>query len=433
MMLDRAAISAAAEILDGTDFYRPTHGLIFEAMSRLDSRNEPVDLITLQEELRGQGQLEECGGTEYLMALLSQVPSASRVEHYASIVKEKAIRREILTMAAQSNAIAYEEDKTAEEAIGQVWDIVSGIGGDIGSKGVIDIKDVVNYVTQLIEERCAMGGFEPTIKTGITMLDQMSLGVPVGMTLVCARPTEGKTSLLYQIIEKSPGAGTWLLISPDDTAESYTFRMISRFSNIPLFRLLAGRLWGDEIERVPAAANEVFNMPLKFYDESTDIRVISTRARYQMLKNNICGVMIDYGQLLTAAGDSKVEQLMNVSIGLKSLAIRLKLPIVVALQLNREAARRRGSKSNPYPTLDDIAWCDQFQRDANQAYVIHNPKPQVEDDEIAAPRRHARIELAKQKNGPTLSSTVMWDAETLTFTDIETRYEDVTRLPYRDN
>jgi replicative DNA helicase len=433
MMVDRSAIAAAGEILDGADFYRPSHGLIFEAMTRLDQRDEPVDLITLQEELRSQSQLDEVGGTEYLMTLVSQVPSAARVAHYAQIVREKAVKREILAMAGKANAIAMEEDRGAEESIAAVWDMVSGIGGDIGSAGVLDIRDVVNEVSSLIEERAGVGGYVPVMKTGLSALDRMSLGIPVGMTLVCARPTEGKSSLLYQIIERSPGAGTWLLVSPDDSAQSFVFRMISRIGRVPLFRLMAGRIFDEEVDRIADAEAQVFEMPLRFYDEETDIRIIAAKIRYQQLKNNICGVMIDYGQLLSAAGDSKVEQLMNVSIGLKSMAIRLKLPIVVALQLNREAARRRGSKSNPYPTLDDIAWCDQFQRDANQAYVIHNPKPQTEDDTLAPVIREARIELAKQKNGPTLSTRVLWNAETLTFTDIEERYGDASRLPYNDD
>lgn len=447
MMLDRAAIEKAADILKEMDFYRPSHGTIFDAMCALNERNQPVDLITLQEELRGRGKLEEVGGTEYLMALISQVPSASRVEHYARIVEEKSILRRLLAAASEMSGMAYDGDQDVAAITDKAEQLIFQVAQRRLGQYFSPIAPVVMDAWDRLNAQWENGSSISGQRTGYNDLDKMTSGLQGGdLVIIAARPSMGKTSFALDIAshvavrEKQPVA----LFSIEMSKEQLALRLLSSYAQVESNRLRSGFLHEDDVDKIARAANELFQAPM-FIDDSTDITPMGMRAKCRRLKAEQGGlslVVVDYLQLLKWHRniDNRVQEISEIARALKSLARELKVPVIALSQLSRRVEQRDPKR----PMLSDLRESGSIEAEADVVMLLYRPKyyedkERVDPDKLAGidsktgkatvrefgieDTEEAEIIIAKQRNGPTGTLMMGFQSHFAHFVDLE-RYRD---------
>lgn len=430
MMLDRAAIERAVEILRDADFYRPSHGTIFDAICALNERDEPVDLITLQEELRSRGRLEEVGGTEYLMALLSQVPSASRVEHYAKIVEEKAILRRLLLASSEISGMVYSEDDEVDTITDKAEALIFQVSQRRMGQYFTPIAPIVSEAWERLEAQWGDGQLISGLETGFRDLDLMTSGLQKGdLIIIAARPSMGKTALALDIVnhvavkKKQPVA----MFSVEMSKEQLALRFLSGRARVESQRLRAGNLRDDEITALSDATNDLFQAPI-FIDDSTDISPIAMRTKCRRLKaeqGSLALVVVDYLQLLKwhRRIENRVQEISEIARALKSLARELKVPVIAISQLSRRVEQRDDKR----PVLSDLRESGSIEAEADLVVLLYRPKyydrkEMVNAEEAAGidsetgkpirreygieDREEAEIIIGKQRNGPTGTITL---------------------------
>jgi replicative DNA helicase len=443
MMLDRAAIEKSADILRDTDFYRPSHGIIFDAMCALNERDEPVDLITLQEELRNRGKLDEVGGTEYLMALLSQVPSASRVEHYAKIVEEKSILRKLLAAASEMSGMAYDGEEDVTAITDKAEQLVFQVSQRRLGQYFTPIAPIVSEAWERLESQWSNQSMISGLETGFRDIDLMSSGLQSGdMIIIAARPSMGKTSLALDIAsfvavkKKQPVA----LFSIEMSKEQLALRLLSSHAQVESQRLRAGFVHDEEIDKVSRAANELFQAPM-FVDDSTDITPMGMRAKCRRLKAEQGGlalVVVDYLQLLKWHRniDNRVQEISEIARALKSLARELKVPVIALSQLSRRVEQRDDKR----PILSDLRESGSIEAEADLVMLLFRPKYYERKETVDAEEavgldsttgkvkrreygmedtEEAEIIIAKQRNGPTGTIKMGFLSHYAHFVDLE--------------
>jgi replicative DNA helicase len=425
MLIERTAVEKAAEILKDVDFYRPSHGIIFDSICSLAERDEPVDLITLQEELRTRGRLEEVGGTEYLMALLSQVPSASRIEYYAKIVEEKSILRKLLSASSEINGLVYSEPDDVEGITDKAEQLIFQVSQRRLGQYFTPISPVVMEAWERLASQWEEGKIISGLDTGFRDLDLMTSGLQNGdLVFVAARPSMGKTSLALDIAshvalkKKLPVA----LFSVEMSKEQLALRMLSSHARVESQRLRAGKLDEEEISNVAEATNRLYQAPI-FIDDSTDITPMVMRAKCRRLKAEHGGlalVVVDYLQLLKWHRniENRVQEISEIARALKSLARELKVPVMALSQLSRRVEQRDDKR----PILSDLRESGSIEAEADLVVMLFRPKyyerkeridPEDAvgiDSETGKPKKReagvenseeAEIIIAKQRNGPT--------------------------------
>jgi replicative DNA helicase len=423
MLLNPEGATTAIGMLTFADFYRPTHGKIFEAIAKLTLRGEEVDIITVQEELKRADVLNECGGAEYLMAIISQLPSAKHTKRYAKIVKEKSVLRQLDKVAMDIRAMVHEPD--AKGAYEKSVEMLLSINrDDIGN--VSSLSEKLQEAMEVAESRSN----KPIIhglKTGLESLDSITLGLQPGVNIIAARPSHGKTSLALQIVQHNEVP--MLMFSLETSARTIAQRMLAAKSGINSFRLRTGRLSSDEWESLAMHANELCsNRELYIYDRSVNIGQLIAVTKRFALQRKLGAVIIDYVQLVKNAGQGNREQeVATVSRGIQDLSRDLDIPVVAVAQLSRRAEQKEGGKKKT-PELADLRESGQLEADANVVILVDNPKPEDDNGE----ERDATLIVAKQKDGPTPHVKVKWNPASYTFHDVEERYGD-PRMPYAED
>ncbi len=448
MMLDRTAIEKGADILKEPDFYRPSHGVIFDAICSLNERDEPVDLITLQEELRSRGRLEDVGGTEYLMALLSQVPSASRIEHYAKIVEEKSILRRLLGASAEIGGLVYEETQDIETLTDRAEQAIFRVSQRRMGKYFSPLAPVVMEAWDRLNAQWEQGSTISGLETGFRDIDLMTSGFQPGdLIIVAARPSMGKTAYSMNIAtfasvkKKLPVA----VFSIEMSKEQLALRMLSSYSRIENQRLRSGFLHDEEFVRISHVTNELYQAPM-FIDDSTDITPMGMRAKCRRLKAEHGGlalVVVDYLQLLKWHRniDNRVQEISEIARALKSLARELKVPVVALSQLSRRVEQRDDKR----PILSDLRESGSIEAEADVVMLLFRPKyyerkEMVDAEEIAGidsstgkPKlrevgvtniEDVEIIIAKQRNGPTGTVLLGFESNYANFVNIDKQHRD---------
>ncbi len=448
MMLDAAAIEKSADILKNADFYRPTHGIIFDAICSLNERDEPVDLITLQEELRSRNKLEEVGGTEYLMALLSQVPSAARVEHYATIVEEKAILRRLLSASDQIAAMVHEDQVDIESVTDKAEQLIFQVSQRRMGQYFTPLAPIVDEAWNRLETQWGAGSIISGQETGFRDLDLMTSGLQPGdLVIVAARPSMGKTALAMDIAghvsikKKKPVA----VFSIEMSKEQLAVRLLSTHARVESQRLRSGYLNDDEIATIGVATNELYQSPM-YIDDSTDITPMGMRAKCRRLKAEQGGlalIIVDYLQLMKWHRniDNRVQEISEIARALKSLARELKVPVIALSQLSRRVEQRDDKR----PILSDLRESGSIEAEADLVVLLYRPKyyerketvdPEEAvgiDPDTGKPKKRdfiygepeeSEIIIAKQRNGPTGTIKMGFFSHYAHFVDIERHREE---------
>lgn len=399
MIIDKEAIFAAAEMLREADFYRTAHQKIFEAIIALSEKGEPVDLVTLAEELQRLHSLEEAGGTAYLSALAGAVPTAANVQYYALIVREKSILRSLIGTATKIVAGCYEGPPDVEEFLDAAEQQIFEIGRQGKQQGFIPLKEVLketfDRIERLFDEKKGVTG----LATGFTDLDTICSGLQQSdLIIVAARPSMGKTTLALNMAhhiavkEKKPTAFFSLEMSREQLAQ----RMLCAEAKIDAHNLRRGILSQEEWQKLTRAVGPLSEAPL-YIDDSASLSVMEVRAKARRLKaeRGLEAVFVDYLQLMRgfSRAENRQQELSEISRSLKALAKELSIPVVALSQLSRAVEKRESRR----PILSDLMESGGIEANADVVLFIYRESYYHKDTDKG---NIAEIIVAKQRNGP---------------------------------
>ena len=399
MIIDREAIFTASELLREDDFYRTAHQKIFEAVMALNENGEPVDLVTLADELQRRHSLEEAGGTAYLSALAGAVPTAANVQYYALIVREKSILRSLIHTSTKIVAGCYEGPPDVEEFLDAAEQQIFEIGKQGKQQGFVPLKKVIEETFERIEQVFDTKKSITGISTGFTDLNEKCSGLhPSDLIIVAARPGMGKTTLALNIAqhmavnEKKPVAFFSLEMSRDQLAQ----RMLCAAAEIDAQNLRNGRLTQEEWMKLTRAGGPLSESPI-YIDDSASLSVMEVRAKARRLKaeKGLEAVFVDYLQLMRgfSRAENRQQELSEISRSLKALAKELSLPVIALSQLSRAVEKRPERR----PILSDLMESGGIEANADLVIFIYRDSYYSQDpgDNLA------EIIVAKQRNGPT--------------------------------
>jgi replicative DNA helicase len=404
ILLHNEAFNFAAEVIDGSDFFRDAHRRIFDKMVRLSDRGDAIDLVTLKEELTRSGELDEVGGPAYISALVDGVPRSTNVEHYARIIKEKATLRNLIFSATKILTSAYEAEDEADVILDQAEHAIFAIADNKVRDGFVSLKDLAESSLDTIEKLHARKELVTGVPTGFTDLDEMTSGLqPSDLIIVAARPSMGKTSLVLNMAQHV-GTKTDMTVgifSLEMSKEQLFLRMLTGEARIDAHRLRGGFLGERDWGKLSQALGSLSEAKI-FIDDTPSIGVLEMRAKCRRLaaEHGLNLVIIDYVQLMQGRGrfENRTLELASISRSLKGLAKELNVPIVLLSQLSRAPE----SRSDHRPQLSDLRESGALEQDADVVVFIFREDMYLEK---SAPPSEAQgtaeLIIAKQRNGPT--------------------------------
>jgi replicative DNA helicase len=414
MMLDKEMVGQVVQIVDRDAFFQADNQIIFDVLVKLYEQNRPIDAVILREELIKRQLLDEVGGVQYLAAILNSVPSAAHGAHYAGIVREKALLRQLIAASNETLRDAYAPHEAAELVLDKAEKRVFEIAQKKVGKSMVAMEEVLHEVFEMIENRGQRG-----IETGFFELDDMLNGLQNGeMIIVAARPSMGKTAMAMNIIEHV-AADSLLpcaVFSLEMSKQQLAQRMLCSRGQIDAHKLRKGMLQAHEYAHLANVVGELAKAPI-WVDDSPGLTPLDLRAKARRLslQHNVKCLMIDYMQLMDNPGpDSRQQQISEISRGIKAVARELNVPVIALSQLNRASEGRDGHR----PRMSDLRESGSIEQDADVVMLLHREdyyrmaEPDFQPDNIA------EVIIAKQRNGPT--GTVK-----LTFLNKTTRFENL--------
>ena len=401
ILLDNHALNAAIENIKPEDFFLEQHRRVFNQMIALGESQQAIDLVTLTESLHRVGELEASGGAPYLAALADGMPRVSNVEHYARIVREKALLRNLIHATHNIQQRALEGEDGADTILDNAESSIFALAEDRVKAGLIPVKDIVRDNFERLERIFREGKSITGVSTGYMELDKLLSGLqPSELLILAARPSQGKTALALNFAENiSIRAGMPVaFFSLEMSKESLLQRLVASVAQIDAHKFRSGHLSREDWRRMTEALGTISSAPLWIDDAgSTSVLEIGAKARRLKREKGLSLVVVDYLQLITGRGrfNNRQEEVSSISRGLKGLAKELQLPVLVLSQLTRAPEREERG-----PQLSDLRESGAIEQDADVVMFIYRPHWSKMD---ASPeeRDQAEIQVAKQRNGPT--------------------------------
>jgi len=397
MILDNEVISLVIPLLNRQNFYKTAHQELYQTIVEVYDKGQPVDLVVLREELKKRSLLEKVGGVEYLMELEETVPTIGNVEYYANIVREKAIKRSLIEVAATIQKQSFEESSNTEQLLDAseraIFDITQKKFDTASTKLNEILKETFSRIENLHDRQSRLTG----LSAGFYDLDDLTCGLqPSELIIVAARPSMGKTSLVLNIVEhvgvveKKPAVVFSLEMSAHQVAQN----MLCSHARIDAHKLRMGFLDDKQWSDLSYGLGSLSEAPI-FIDDTPGLTVLEVRAKARRLKAqyDIQLVAVDYLQLMEGSrAENRQQEISVISRGLKSLARELKIPVIAVSQLNRSVESREGHK----PRMSDLRESGSIEQDADVIVLLHR-------DNYFDPEKDNTAELiiAKQRNGPT--------------------------------
>lgn len=403
ILLDSEAFYRVLEFIDSPDFfYKKNHQLIFEAFVKLNEKSENIDLLTASQYLKDQGTLDEVGGRVYLSTLADHAPVAANALHYAKIIKEKSLLRNMIYAGNEIVQLGYQTDQELDSLVDKAEQLIFNLSQTKSKEHLIHIGDLIHRSWEMLEEREANKNQLSGVNTGYYDLNALTAGFQKSdLIILAARPAMGKTSLALNIAEnvalvnKQPVA----IFSLEMSKEQLVQRLLCSRAEVDSSRVRSGHLHQDDWTKLGAAMSELAEAPM-YIDDSAGVTVMELRGKCRRLQAQCSGnlglIVIDYLQLLDGArgNDTRINQISEISRGLKLLARELKVPVLALSQLSRAVEARQDKR----PMLSDLRESGSIEQDSDIVMFIYrdeyyNPttteKPGV-----------AELILAKQRSGP---------------------------------
>lgn len=432
LMLDREALPMVMDILRPESFYIESHQHIYRAIIRLFEHSNPVDLLTVTEELRKSGDLEKAGGGYYLVELSHRVASAANIEYHSRIIVQKHIQRELIRISTETTRDAYEDTTDVFNLLEKTESSLFNIGHK-KAKGASRISDLTTAV--LIETEAAMNHVGETvgIPSGLSALDKETGGWrSPDLVIVAARPAMGKTSLALKFAMGAAQAGTPVgVFSLEMSRSQLVHRMVCMQAGVNGQNARNGKLSRDDFRRMCEAQSEVDALQI-YIEDAPALSVMEVRAGARRLKmqRGIGLVIVDYLQLMTGSGErgqNREREVAQISAGLKALAKELEVPVIALAQLSRAVETRGGSKR---PQMSDLRESGAIENDADMVIFPYRPEYYgiLEDENGSSLKGVAELIIGKNRHGRCCPVMVGFDDTSARFHNLE---EAQTQFPVK--
>lgn len=413
LLIDKDSIVRISEILHPSNFYRShQHGPIYEAIQSLFEKREPIDLVTVTEELKRQGFYDKIGGSAYLATLINVVPTSAHIEHYAKIIKDHAVRRALIAQATSLVERAYDESLEVNELLEQAESGIFSISQEHVSRDFLPIKDALTQSFDRLDELQKTSGKLRGVPTGFRDLDSKLAGMQnSNLIILASRPGQGKTSLALNIAQYvAVTAGLPVgIFSLEMSQEELVDRLLVGQADIDAWKLKTGKLDEKDFDRLSLAMGELAEAPI-FIDDTPGITIseMRTKARRLQIEHGLKFLIVDYLQLVRGRNlENRVQEVSEISQNLKNLARELKVPVLALSQLSR-AVESRGSKR---PQLADLRESGAIEQDADVVMFIYREDPEKMEQ--------VSLDIQKHRNGPVGEIPLVFRAERTKFYGME--------------
>jgi len=422
ILLENEAINRVLEIITPVDFYRESHRKIFRAMLELTDRSEPADLITLSELLKGKGELEAVGGSAYLASLADQVPTAANIAHYARIIREKAILRQLISSATEIATRGFEEQGNVDEFLDAAEKVIFDIAEKKIKASFVSVGDMIKDTLKAVERLYERKELVTGVPTGFKDLDKLTAGLqPSELIIVAGRPSMGKTAFALNIAANAAlNAGIGVAVfSLEMAREQLVLRMLCSEARVDNSKVRAGYLGERDFPKLANAAGKLHEA-LIYVDDTPAISVLELRAKTRRLirdrDKKVGLVIVDYLQLMRGMGNAsnREQEISEISRSLKALAKELRVPVIALSQLNRRVEDRGDRR----PMMADLRESGAIEQDADVIAFIYR-------DEVyntkSSDKGIAEIIVAKQRNGSIGTVNLVFLSEYTRFEDLAER------------
>lgn len=428
LMLDSEAFDQIADIIEISDFYNPSHQIIYRTIVELHQKNQPIDLVTVTNHLVSKNELEQIGGNAYLLNLLEKVISAANIDTHAKIIHEKSLLRRLISTSASLIEKSYgNEFSDVEALIDFAESEILKVGEAKSTNGLVGSMEIVKSSIEKIEELYKRKTDVTGVPTGFHELDKMTAGLHGGeLIIIAARPSMGKTAFSLNVASHMTlrAKKSVAFFSVEMGKESLMMRLLAGESKISMGELRNGRIQDASWPKLIQAAGAISDAKL-FIDDTSGISPFEIRARCRRLKaqHQLDCIMIDYMQImqLKQRVDSREREVSEISRSLKAIAKELNVPVIALAQLNRGVEGR----SDRRPMLSDLRESGSIEQDADVIMMLY--RDDYYDREDPDKQGNAEIIIGKQRNGPTGTVKLKFDAKTNKFRDADP--DSVSPLP----
>ncbi len=426
ILIDQEVLIDVVEIVKATDFYDKRHGKIFAGMIRLYQNHEGVDLITVTDELKKNGHLDEIGGSTYLAELTNHVPTAAHASSYAEIISQAAVRRRLIKASADINSLAFDENLTVPQLLGQSEAELFSVSDSSLKQDLTSISDILDTSFDRINDLYVNKGVLRGVKTGYRDLDNMTAGLQRSdLIILAARPAMGKTTLVTNLaynvatIEKK----AVLFFSLEMSKEQLIDRMLADAAGVDSWNIRTGNLSEEDFAKLAEASGEMAEAPI-YIDDTPGVSVLEMRTKARRAAHNgeLGLIVIDYLQLMQGSGSAKssanrVQEVSEISRGLKLLARELNVPVIALSQLSRSVE----SRDPKIPQLADLRESGSIEQDADIVMFLYREayyNPETERENITD------LILAKHRHGPVGTIELYFHPERLRFMSLDRTHNE---------
>ena len=426
IIMDRDALNKVADFLNPEDFYSSNHQIIYATALNLFEKHEPIDLLSISNRLRETGRLEEAGGVSYLTSLTNSVPTSSHIASYGKIVQRKKMLRDLIGAAQHISGLGHNEEEDIEHLLDEAEQKVFAVSqrslthafSHLGTGLNEAVERITNQDMGVLRGHATKHKYLDNILGGLQKSD---------LIILAARPSVGKTAFAIDLALNAAEQGIPVgIFSMEMSIDQVVDRFIASRAGVSLWQLRTGKLSHDKDDflRITTACDELKALPI-YVDDASSPNILQMRAMARRLQANqgLGLLVVDYLQLMTSrrSYDSPVQQVTEISRGLKGLAKELNIPIVAISQLSRAVEQREGHK----PRLSDLRDSGSIEQDADVVMFIHrDDKINYEKAKEQNKLNYAQLVIAKHRNGPTGEVDFRIDPDSLRFMEIDKSHQE---------
>jgi replicative DNA helicase len=426
ILIDKESINKIVDFLTPHDFYSRPHQIIYEAALTLFEKREPIDMLSLSNRLEETGNINDIGGVSYLTSLANTVPTASHITNYARIVQRKKMLRDLIDSSLDIGALAHNEDEDIETLLDKAEQKIFSVSQKSLTHAFSHLGESLTEAVERISNQDS--GKMRGHATNHKYLDNILGGLQKSdLIILAARPSIGKTAFVIDLALKVAEQGIPIgIFSMEMSIDQVVDRFIASRAGVSLWKLRTGKLShdGDDFLRITTACDELKSMPI-YVDDASSPNILQMRAMARRLQssNNLGLLLVDYLQLMSSrrSYESEVQQIGEISRGLKGLAKELNIPVVAISQLSRAIEQREGHK----PKLSDLRSSGAIEQDSDVVMFIHRD----DKNNYAKAKEQNRLNIAnliiaKHRNGPTGEVEFRMDPDSLRFTEIDKTHRE---------
>jgi len=431
LLIDKDAMIKVADSVLEKDFYKESHQLIYQTIKELFEVREPIDIVSVKNRLQEKNKLKEAGGSTYLAQLSNVSATSANINHYGQIIQRKATLRRLQVASSEIMDLSFQEEKEIEDILDSAERRIFAVSHKYLKNSFIAIDDLLGQAFERIDELHKKGGKLRGLSTGFHDLDSLLAGLQKSdLVILAARPSVGKTSLALDIARQAAiinkeGVGVFSL---EMSKEQLVDRMLCAQADINLWKMRTGNLADNDFPKINEAMSQMYEAPI-YIDDTANVSVMEIRAKARRLQmeKGLGLIVIDYLQLMEGRGkygDNRVQEISEISRGLKGIARELDIPVLALAQLSRAAEQQTGSA---IPKLSHLRDSGSIEQDADVVMFIYRKAADrnFNVNDLPTEERHkAEIHIAKHRNGPTGKVDLYFSEETASFRNMAKTNQD---------